>query len=194
MQPRHLCVLMARYHRWAYKQLYMAMERLSENDYRAKCNAPYGSIHRTLNHLLLSDTMWYARLTGSEFAIKKLDKEVEFDREKLFDRLIWQATTLAVFAKDCGERTLAGTLKYSDADGVEQSLPLAGVFMHVVNHGSHHRSQIAAILDELGLKAPALDMILFLQERQKKPEEPGEAIEPLLTQMYRSQRAGAVAG
>jgi uncharacterized damage-inducible protein DinB len=171
MQPRHLCVLLARYHRWAYKRLYQTLDQLSDNDYRARRNMQYGSIHRTLNHLLLSDTLWYSRLTGGRFAIKQRDQEVEFDREKLFDRLVWQATTLAVFAKDCGEEALAGKLSYTDGDGKEQSMPLAGALLHVFNHATHHRSQIAAILAELGQASPDLDMVCFLQERQKKPAE-----------------------
>jgi len=177
MQPRHLCVLMARYHRWAYKRLYQALDQLSDNDYRAKRHMQYGSIHRALNHLLLADTLWYSRLTGGRFAISQLDQELEFDREKLFDRLIWQATTLAVFAKDCDEDTLEGRLSYTDGSGEEQSMPLAGALMHVFNHATHHRSQIAAVLAELEQEPPALDMALFLQERQKKPVEKSKNME-----------------
>ena len=38
--------------------------KLSDADYRSERGAFFGSVHRTLNHLLVSDRIWMRRFTG----------------------------------------------------------------------------------------------------------------------------------
>jgi uncharacterized damage-inducible protein DinB len=56
---------MARYNRWQNENLYSATDRLSETERRRERGAFWGSIHKTLNHLLWGDQMWMSGLTGS---------------------------------------------------------------------------------------------------------------------------------
>ena len=56
---------MARYNRWQNENLYSAADRLSESERQRERGAFWGSIHKTLNHLLWGDQMWMSRLTGS---------------------------------------------------------------------------------------------------------------------------------
>lgn len=51
----------ARYNQWANARLYDACAALAKRDYMAPRKAFFGSIHRTLNHLLLVDRIYFVR-------------------------------------------------------------------------------------------------------------------------------------
>jgi uncharacterized damage-inducible protein DinB len=48
-----------------------------------------------------------------------------------------------------------------------QTLPLWQMMFHVVNHGTQHRSEIAAMLTAFDHSPGALDMTAFLRERAR---------------------------
>ena len=52
------------YNRWANARLYGAALDLSDQAYRLTVGVFFGSLHGTLNHLLLTDRLWLKRLTG----------------------------------------------------------------------------------------------------------------------------------
>ena len=56
---------MARYHKWATERLLASVGALPDELYRQSCGLFFGSIHGTLNHLLLTDSeIWYPRFSG----------------------------------------------------------------------------------------------------------------------------------
>jgi uncharacterized damage-inducible protein DinB len=55
---------LAAYNRWANAQLYAAALAMSDEAYRRPTGVFFGSLHGTLNHLLLADRIWLRRLTG----------------------------------------------------------------------------------------------------------------------------------
>ena len=63
---------MADYNRWANRRLYAAAAALPEDDYRRPAGAYFGSLHGTLNHLLVVDRNWMARFEGTGEAQHKL--------------------------------------------------------------------------------------------------------------------------
>ena len=63
----------ARYNRLANELLYAACARLSDADYRRDLGAFFGSVHGTLNHLLLGDTIWMTRFEGGAHPSSGLD-------------------------------------------------------------------------------------------------------------------------
>ena len=58
---------MARYNRWMNDKLYGHCATLADADRKADMGAFFGSIHGTLNHLLLADRVWMGRFTGPVF-------------------------------------------------------------------------------------------------------------------------------
>lgn len=53
---------LAAYNQWANSRLYAAALDLSEQAYRQPVGVFFGSLHGTLNHLLLTDRLWLKRL------------------------------------------------------------------------------------------------------------------------------------
>ena len=54
---------MARYNRWQNENLYGVADSLSDDERRRERGAWFGSIHKTLSHLLWADHVWMSRFT-----------------------------------------------------------------------------------------------------------------------------------
>ena len=74
---------MAAYNAWANRRLYSACGQLEDAAYYAPRPAFFGSIHRTLNHLLVTDRIWMGRLEGLAGPAMALDTELYTDRHDL---------------------------------------------------------------------------------------------------------------
>jgi uncharacterized damage-inducible protein DinB len=55
---------LAAYNQWANTRIYEAARSLPRADYYRPTGVFFGSLHGTLNHLLLTDRLWLKRLTG----------------------------------------------------------------------------------------------------------------------------------
>jgi uncharacterized damage-inducible protein DinB len=65
--------MLAGYNAWANERVYDAAAALSDADYRADHGAFFGSVHGTLNHLLVGDRIWMRRLSGEGPSPTQLD-------------------------------------------------------------------------------------------------------------------------
>ena len=61
---------------------------------------------------------------------------------------------------------LTGWVRYTLDNGQKRERVLWHCLLHVVNHGTHHRSQAAAILKEYGHSPGGLDFTAFLNEQR----------------------------
>ena len=62
------CQLLARYGRWMNERMYAAVASMSDDERKRDRGAFFGSIHRTLSHLVWADSIWLARFTGAPYA------------------------------------------------------------------------------------------------------------------------------
>ncbi len=66
--------LMARFSAWVNDRLYASVAELPEDAYRADRGAFFGSVHHTLNHVLVVDRLWVGRIKGAAHGIHALDQ------------------------------------------------------------------------------------------------------------------------
>src|SRR5271155_5333263 len=92
----------AAYNRWANARLYAAGLAMPDN--RRPTGVFFGSLHGTLNHLLLTDRLWLKRLTGEGDYPNRLDTILYEQRAEL---------TRARIAED--NRLITVVDKYDDA-------------------------------------------------------------------------------
>src|SRR5690348_7113649 len=60
---------LARYNAWANERLYEACAKVGEAELKAKRRSFFGSIHATLNHILVGDRLWMSRLAGGSLVL-----------------------------------------------------------------------------------------------------------------------------
>jgi uncharacterized damage-inducible protein DinB len=160
---------LARYHAWATATLYEHLDRLDDADYRKDAGLFFKSVHGTLNHLLVADSLWFARFAEGLSNPIALDAELESDRAALRHRLLaamprWQ-TLIASLDDACFAE--AGTLDYTTTKGVPLSLPFAPTLGHVFNHATHHRGQVTAAVTAMGYPCPEIDWVGLLQAERR---------------------------
>ena len=150
---------MARYHTWATERLLQSVAAIPDEAYNKPCGLFFGSIHGTLNHLLLTDgEIWYPRFTQTPTTTVALDAELESDRALLASRLIAATARWSDFIENLDESALADDLRYTMTTGQARTLPMSGALLHVFNHATHHRGQITAAISMLGFEYAPLDL------------------------------------
>lgn len=156
----------AGYNAWANRRLYTAAAQLSEQDYRADRGAFFGSVHGTLNHLLVTDRIWMRRISGTGEAPDRLDA-ILFDSLDALNRARQaEDARIAAFVEGLSPENLSGELGYANSAGHRFVQPLASVLDHLFNHQTHHRGQVHCLISGfLGNAAtPSLDLIQYQRE------------------------------
>jgi uncharacterized damage-inducible protein DinB len=155
---------LARYNAWANKRLYAACAALSEPDYRAKRPSFFGSIHATLNHILVGDRVWLARFIGAVSCIERLDEILYDDLASLRAARDAEDARILTYTGNLNDAAIDQTLRYRNMAGEPQETPLGWTLAHFFNHQTHHRGQVHGLLSATTVSPPPLDLIYFLRE------------------------------
>ncbi len=159
--------MFAGYNAWCNERLYAAVATVSEAEYRRDRGAFFGSLHGTLNHLLVGDRIWMRRFTGVGQQPPSLDAILHDDFESLREARRNQDVLIGRYIDGLSEEDLRGTLRYKTVvrpQTIEQ--PLAPALDHFFNHQTHHRGQAHALLSSIvGNDAtPSFDLIIYQRE------------------------------
>jgi uncharacterized damage-inducible protein DinB len=162
---KHLFEMLAAYNGWANERLYAAVAELADADYRADRGAFFGSLHGTLNHILIGDRIWMHVFTGEGVKPRELDAILYEDFEELRTARRVEDARISNYVASLTDSTLAATVRYqtlrSPADIEQQLAPL---LLHLFNHQTHHRGQAHCLLTGFTAKAPTLDLLMFQRE------------------------------
>lgn len=157
---------LAAYNAWANTRLYAAAARLDTAQYIADRGAFFGSVHRTLNHLLVGDQLWLRRLTGIGPAPASLDTILFETLEELTAARQAEDARIGSYAAGLTVEDIDREVTYANMAGTHITQTLGSVLDHVFNHQTHHRGQVHALLTGLIGQdgAPSLDLVQFQRE------------------------------
>jgi uncharacterized damage-inducible protein DinB len=164
---RSYFAMFARYNEWANRRLYVCAGAVADADYRADRGAFFGSVHATLNHLLVADRIWMKRFTGAGETYQRLDTILFDDLAGLRSARQAEDARIVAWVDTLDDRTLAGTFSYRTiVNPVDIEQALAPALGHFFNHQTHHRGQVHAMLTAIGGRdaATSLDLIMFQRE------------------------------
>ena len=155
---------LARYHAWATHKLIADLEVLSDDEWHRDLRLFFGSVHHTVNHLLVTDTIWYARFAENTSPRIALDAELHTGRAAVCAALGDAVARWSPWTDGLDASRLDGELVYTRNNGEAVRVPFAPTLGHVFNHATHHRGQLTATLTALGLASPELDWVRLLQQ------------------------------
>lgn len=154
----------AHYNAWANRRLYDACLTLPPGEAERERPSFFGSIVRTLNHILVGDRAWFGRIEGVDYGVRTLDQVLYATLEPLYAaREDFDAHIIAV-AEAWDDARLMAPLRYANMAGMEFEQPLHRVTSHVFNHQTHHRGQVHDMLSQCGITPPPLDLIYFYRD------------------------------
>lgn len=165
LMMRPLFEMLADYNEWANERLYDAAARLPDADYRADRGAFFGSVHGTLNHILIGDRIWMYVFTGEGVKPIQLDAILYDDLATLRAARRAEDVRIKAYIASLSDQDLAGTVRYStirSPTAIEQHL--APLLIHFFNHQTHHRGQAHALLTGFTGEAPTLDLVMFQRQ------------------------------
>ncbi len=150
--------LYARYNRLANETLFAACAALPDADYRRDLGAFFGSIHGTLNHLLLSDRIWMTRFEGGAHPSTDLDAILFESFDALCEARVHMDRRIEDFFAVAPADFQTQTVRYVNNAGMDTQDPLGVILPHFFNHQTHHRAQAHTLLSQLGRDPPVLDL------------------------------------
>jgi hypothetical protein len=120
------------------------------NAYGNSCPSPYrlhigvffGSLHGTLNHLLLTDCLWLQRLTGEGDHPNRLDAILYEGRTELTRARIAEDNRLIAVIDKYDDTTLANLHSYKTTSGMPQSQVLSEVLRV---HAQHNFKELCVV-------------------------------------------------
>lgn len=153
------------YNYWANARILEGAAKVSEAQYIAPANASFGSLHRTLVHILGTEWVWRMRC---QEGISPPSLLSEKDLPTLGSlRARWQAEEQAMrtFLASLRDDDLVRSVRYVNTRGASYESTLWHILAHVVNHGTQFRSEAGMLLTEYGHSPGDVDLIFFLRER-----------------------------
>lgn len=157
--------LMYAYNTWANERIMAPVAALTTEEYIAPGNASFSSVRDTLVHILWGQACWLSRWQGGP-NFPWYDPHAYPDLETL--RARWRECDRETHAFVAGldDAALNRTLHYRNSCDEPMAYPLWQVMLHQVNHGTQHRSEVAALLTEYGHSPGEMDLPIYLGSRK----------------------------
>jgi uncharacterized damage-inducible protein DinB len=153
---------LADYNHWANRRLYAAAMEMPDEAYRRPTGVFFGSLHGTLNHLLLTDRLWLKRLTGEGEHPNQLSVILFDDLHELARARMAEDARLIRVVGGYSDADLAAALSYQTTSGKPHQQPLRDILLHLFNHQTHHRGHAHACCSIVtGKEPPTLDLLMF---------------------------------
>jgi uncharacterized damage-inducible protein DinB len=153
MSSKTWALEMALYNKWQNDKLYGLCDALSDDARKQDRGIFFGSIHRTLDHILMVDrVLWEFTLSGTppqhwDPNTKVTDDYPTLRQERVaFDAMVLE--TLGARPKTWLDEIVT---YHHPRLGRDRSHPRQFTLMQMFNHGTHHRSQVTAALHGMGI-------------------------------------------
>jgi uncharacterized damage-inducible protein DinB len=152
---------LATYNRWANRRVYTDAATLPDEVRKRPAGLFFGSLHGTLNHMLVADYIWMRRFTDDGPQPERLNQILHDDFAEL--RAAREAEDERILSFVIGATDYDRILTYQNSTGKTFQQALAPALTHFFNHQTHHRGQIHAGLTIAGIREPTSLDLLNLQ-------------------------------
>ena len=151
------------YNQWANAKILNAAANITQEHYLAEASFPHGGLRGTLVHTLFAEWIWRKRWEGTSPTVR-LKPDEFFTFESLRARWAEEEKLLMAFVDGLTDESLDRYFDYTSTEGTPYKRILWHTMAHLVNHGTQHRSEAAAMLTDFGHSPGDVDMIYFLSE------------------------------
>ncbi|HSV19682.1 MAG TPA: DinB family protein [Casimicrobiaceae bacterium] len=153
------CRLLARYNRWMNERLYALVGAMDPADRTRDRGAFFGSIERTLSHLVWADRAWLGRFVQEPYAEPGYGADLYTDFDVLRRERDNTDAAILDWTANLTQQWLDGALRYTrKADGRTVSLPAWIAVTHFFNHSTHHRGQVTTLMKQAGVDPGVTDL------------------------------------
>ncbi len=154
------------YNYWANEKILAASAKVTQEQFLAWADFPYGGLRGTLIHILDAEFGWRDLFETNKFGddLKEDDFPTFQSLEGQFQK---EEKAMRSYLNRLKDDDMNSHLKYTTSNGELRDRILWHCLYHVVNHGTQHRSEAAALLTDLDNSPGDLDFTVFLNEYKK---------------------------
>ncbi|MGH7999766.1 MAG: DinB family protein [Brasilonema sp.] len=150
--------MLANYNTLANQKLYEVCSQLSDVERKRIRPAFFKSIHGTLNHIMVGDSIWMGRFQNKQIPSTGLDAILYEDFDELRSVRVLEDERIEAFMSGLSQDFLTETISYVNNQGKLHTDPANLLLAHFFNHQTHHRGQIHDMLTQTEIVPPVLDM------------------------------------
>ncbi len=156
--------LLADYNIQANQDMINILEKVPAGKIMQDVGAYYKSILGILNHMLLSNIYWIRRLAKYLPELAPVLASTPNVQPKTPTDIVWPGldalkramidvdNQLKLMVQILPETKYSEGIKYSSSKGGEKTMILWQVLLHLFNHHTHNRGQVAVLLDQMGIE------------------------------------------
>jgi len=160
--------VLARYNAWANKLVFEAVAALPEEETLKPRPGAFRNMVHTLNHILVIDRIFQAHLEGREHGYTARNT---IDHPPLAELWLAQQEIDAWYIgryDAMTEAELEGRLEFTFVGGGQGIMSRAEILMHLVNHTTYHRGNVASAIYQIPARPPTTDLPVFLRDAPPK--------------------------
>ena len=148
------------YHLDMTHRVWESIDQITEEQFLADDAYSRGSIRNLMVHLANTDSNWLAGLKNIPESEDPPRRTYEDYPDRASVRVFWEAT-----AKDVANYVETLTEATLEEKPIDIPSPRWQVFLHMINHGTDHRSTVLQRLHEFGAPTFDQDLIFWLWNR-----------------------------
>ena len=150
-----------KYHLDMTRRVWESIDHITEEQFLADDAYSRGSIRNLMVHLTSTDSNWLAGLKNIPESEDPPRKEYEDYPDRVSVRAFWETT-----AKDVAEFVETLTEASLKENPIDIPSSRWQVLLHMINHGTDHRSTVLQRLHEFGAPTFDQDLIFWLWSRK----------------------------
>ena len=154
------------YNYWATRRILAASVHVSPEQFLVPTAHSFGSLRGTLVHTLDSERGWRMLCQHQTLtSFNDLEEDAFPTLDVLEQRWNEEERAMRDYLAQLNDDDMISYVRYTIPEGIKRERLLWHCLLHVVNHGTQHRSEAAAILTELGFSPGELDFTAFLNDQ-----------------------------
>jgi uncharacterized damage-inducible protein DinB len=152
-----------RYKAWANELIFAAAAKLPEAELTAPRKIIFGNLLRTLNHVHAMDEVWRAHLEGRPHGYTTRNPDACPPLPELREAQGAMDAWFVDYAGSLEEPTQEEVVSFRFIGGGPGAMTRRDILLHVANHATYHRGNVASMMYQAGVPPPTTDLPVFLK-------------------------------
>jgi uncharacterized damage-inducible protein DinB len=150
------------YNYWASKRLLQTAEQVAPDQLTQSLPMSWNSVLGTFAHIMGAEWIWRMRCQERVSPAALLDASQFTTLATLRRRWDEEEAALRAYLAGLSDADLQEVIHYKNTQGQPFAYALAEILVHLVNHGTQHRAEIALYLTTFGQSPGDIDYLRYL--------------------------------
>src|SRR5262245_3166623 len=151
------------YNKWANDRMLASLDQLSDEQFTRALGSSFSSIRDTAAHIVAGEWIWLSRWQGTSPKARPDWAEAPALGENKAKFAEIEAQRSA-YLSSLSDNDVTRLLTFTLFSGTQDTQSLESQFQHLVNHGTYHRGQVAAMIRQVGATPAGTDFIRWMRE------------------------------